>query len=188
MKKIAFIIAFATISSTAAFAVHPDGWGVGIVGRGAWGYGRGGLGGAALSLKAPAVPIFWGMALDFGGNYFGFSVTGDHHIAGGMLTDPGGPMLGWYLGLGGFVNFTTFNPTFGSWTSFSFGGRLPIGLTLQIPAGSVAFEVFAAFVPNLGFGFWFWNSRYNDYWRAQDRSRLGLVGGFGGELGVRLWL
>jgi len=67
------------LTISAAFADHPSGWGIGIMGRGGWGYGHGGLGGTALSLKAP-MPVYWGINLDMGSNYFGLGLTGDYYL------------------------------------------------------------------------------------------------------------
>jgi hypothetical protein len=185
MKKFFFagVLEFA-LTISAVFADHPDGWGIGVMGRGGWGYGHGGLGGAALSLKAP-FPVYWGINLDLGSNYFGLGLTGDYYLIDKQLADFGGPSLGWYLGIGGFLGYGTYNSSVASWTSLSLGARVPIGLSFQIPVSSISLEFFGALTPNLGFGFWFWDSKYNDYWK--DEANIRLVGGIGGELGLRIW-
>ena len=187
MKKLILCLLMISLLAIGAFADHPNGWGVGLMGRGGWGYGSGGLGGGALSLKAPMLPIYWGINVDLGSNYFGLGITGDFYLIDNTLADLGTPTLGWYLGLGGFFGFGTYSVSSASWTSLSLGARLPIGLSLQIPVSSISVEIFGALVPNLGFGFWFWDSKYDTYWKDENRGSFGIVGGIGGELGFRIW-
>ena len=187
MKKGILIFALIFIISVVAFADHPDGWGVGIMGRGGYGYGHGGLGGFAVSLKAPMLPIYWGINLDFYRNYFGIGIAGDYYLIDNNITEFGSSTLGWYFGVGGFLGYGSYSPSGASWTSLAIGARAPVGLSFQLPLDSLTLEVFGALVPNLGLGFWFWSSKHDDYWKDEDRGRVGLVGGVGGELGVRLW-
>lgn len=192
MKKLVIAVALVAILATGTvFADHPDGWGIGLMGRGGYGWGAsdgsGGssLGGGALSLKAPSLPVYWGINLDLSYRYFGAGVTGDFYLIDDNLIEQ---ILGWYLGLGGFVGFSTWGAGSDySWTSVSLGVRLPIGLSLQIPISSIGLEVFLAVVPNLGIGFWFWDSKYDQHWKDNGRKNIGVVGGIGGELGFRIW-
>ena len=111
MKKKLFLVCvlgcFLAVSSV--FADHPDGWGVGIMARGGWGFSGGGFGGFALSFKTPMLPIYFGFNMDIANNYFGFGLTGDYYLIDNKLADLGGPTLGWYLGLGGFLGFAAYN-------------------------------------------------------------------------------
>ena len=187
MKKLVLALVLTVALSVNAFAEHPDGWGVGVVGRGGWsgqsgGWGSRGLGGLAISLKAPMFPIYWGLSFDLGTNFFGMGITGDYHLIHNNIYDFDGPKIGWYLGVGGFLGFSHYSPSRSSWTSLRFGGRVPVGLSFQVPAGDISFEVFGALVPHLGLGFWFRNS---EHW--PDTSRAGIIGGIGGELGIRFW-
>jgi hypothetical protein len=197
-KRLLVVFAFTVILATgSAFADHPDGWGIGIMGRGGWGYGHGGLGGAAVSLKAPMLPVYWGINLDIGSNYFGLGLTGDYYLIDKNIANLGVPTFSWYLGAGGFLGFSMYNggswrDSYGKnynvgWTSLSFGARLPIGLSFQMPVSSISLEIFGAFVPNIGLGFWFWESNNDDYWKNENRNHIGLSGGIGGELGIRVW-
>ena len=187
MKKLILCFAMLSVLAIAAFADHPGVWGVGFMGRGGWGYGSGALGGGALSLKAPQLPIYWGINADIGKNYFGFGITGDKYFIDSFLLNLDIATLGWYLGVGGFLGFGTYDNNSASWTNISFGARLPIGLSLQIPVSTISVEIFGALVPNLGFGFWFWDSKHDDYWKDENRDHIGVVGGIGGELGLRVW-
>ena len=187
MKKIVLVLLLGVIIATGVFADHPSGWGIGVVGGGGWGYNRYGVGGLMLSIKAPNVPIFWGISVDFGTDYFGMGFTGDYYLIDSNITDFGGPNLGWYLGVGGFFGFGNYDGSYASWTSMSFGGRLPIGLSLQFPFPTITIELLVALVPNLGLGFWFWDPKYDDYWRSKDREHMGLISGIGGEFGIRFW-
>ena len=197
MRKLSIILVLLLVLSVStAFADHPAGWGVGILGRGAWSYGYDGYGGLALSLKAPMLPVFWGLNLDFGVGHFGIGVTGDFYFIDMKIADFNGPNLGWYLGVGGYFTFSSrtgghfdYNGRrrTASWTSLALGARIPIGLSFQIPISAISLEIFAALIPNLGLGFWFWDSMYDDYWKDHDRGHVGFTGGVGGELGVRVW-
>ena len=187
MKKFIMVFVMLSLLAIGAFADHPGTWGVGLMARGGWGYGSGGLGGGALSLKVPKLPIYWGINADLGSHYFGFGITGDMYLIDNNLASFDGPHLGWYLGLGGFLGFGTYHGNVADWTSLSFGARVPIGLSFQIPVSTISVEIFGALVPNLGLGFWFWDSKYDEYWKIEDRGSIGLVGGIGAELGFRIW-
>jgi len=196
-KKLALGAALAAILATGtAFAgiefgpspVHPDGWGIGILG----GFGLDGrvnLGGAALSLKAPALPIFWGINLDFWGGGWAAGVQGDFYFLGSMFDDS--ETFGWFFGLGAFANIarhyggTIHHHTYGSrtreWTRFGAGVRVPIGLTFQ-PWDF--FEVFGNLAGRFGLNYF---DNRHDWDNSRYRSfRPGI--GIGGEIGVRFWL
>ncbi|MDR3334867.1 MAG: hypothetical protein LBT13_08300 [Treponema sp.] len=163
---------------------HPDGWGIGIQG----GFGMGG-GGAALSLKIPALPIFWAVRLNFGGSsreghesHFGIGVSGDYYfIDKAILPDIG---LGWYLGAGAYIGY--WNNTWHGWggnddwsySLLQIGVEVPVGLSWMIPI-PVKLELYLQAVPNIGAQFAVAGSDYYDdgaFWFS-----------IGGNLGIRIW-
>lgn len=164
MKKIILIVmVLLLIGGVSAFAEHPDGLGIGIIGGGGYGAGGGG-GGAGLSLKLPSLPIYWAANLRINSDHFGLGVTGDYYLYDESLLSEGVLDLGWFFGVGGVVNLG-----FGDDFGFNFGVRAPIGLSLQIQP----FEVFLDIAPAIGLGI------------VPD---FGLFWDFAGELGVRIWL
>lgn len=172
MKKLIAVVLLGLLLCTAgAFADHPNGWGVGILGQygGSW-LGGGGLGGAALSLKVPSVPVFWGINLSFPSHAFGIGVTGDYYLIDQYLVQAAG--LGWFFGIGGYVGFTSY----ANWNSFGFGARLPIGLSWR-PVD--VFEIFFDFAPSLGLLF------YDSSYSGSDNVDFG--GGWQGDIGLRFW-
>ena len=179
MKKILLVLLLAAVLTTGtAFAspVHPDGLGIGVVWRGnMWGGGHWGTGhGAALSLKLPGSPIFWGIGASGGGNGFSVGVTGDRYFAGSALI----PTLGWYLGLGGFISFSTSGSGDNSAAHLGFGARLPIGLTWQ---PITIFELFANFAPSLG-------ASVRTGGSSNDGRFYFPTWGVPIEIGLRLWI
>jgi hypothetical protein len=189
MKKVVLAVLLGFVLCTAGvFAEHPDGWGIGIMGRGGYGWGAGTLGGAALSLKAPGVPVFWGINLGLYSNYFGIGVSGDYYFIDSMIAPEIG--LGWFFGVGGFFTFGSYNPSqnYYKWTYLSFGARLPIGLSWQFFNNrKIALELFGDVVPSLGLALRFWDSQYDNIQEAAGYNRIGLGGGFDIELGLRIW-
>ena len=185
-KKILLAVVLAAVLTTGkAFAnpVHPDGWGIGIVGGIGW--SNGGVGTAGLSLKAPALPIFWGIWLEGGTHWMHIGATGDYHLLGSMFFED---MLGWFFGIGGSIGFTSWEGGTvlhnerlytRSWTRFGLGVRAPIGLTFQ-PIDFL--ELFITAAPAFGVRFY---SNSHDW----DDSYSGVGFGFriGGELGLRFW-
>ena len=147
MKKFLFVLALVAIIATGtAFADHPGGLGIGIQGGGGI-YGSGG----ALSLKLPAVPVFWAIGADFYGGTSWIGVSGDVYLAEGNIVPE--IKLDYYIGVGGFVNLA-----FGDNFYIRGGARIPIGLSwhfLEI------FELYAQIVPYLGIStygsFFYWN-------------------------------
>jgi opacity protein-like surface antigen len=172
MKKILIVIALAAILATGtAFADHPQGFGIGVVGGyfGGWESGRDYTGGAALSLKLSGLPIYWAVRLNFAGsfagmfnNYFGLNVSGDYYFMDRALI---GNFLHWYLGLGAYVSMLFTDPMY-----IGVGARVPIGLSIQL---FNFLEIFAELPLTLGVtvspGFHFPD------------------GGWGASVGVRLW-
>ena len=184
MKKLVLVLVLAVIISVSAFADHPDGWGVGIMGTFGGGWSGGGIGyGAALSLKAPQLPIFWGVNLHIGSDYFGFGIIGDNYIIHSPLVQDVG--LHWYLGIGGWLNFYNYSysaPTDYSYTSFAFGARLPIGLSFQ-PISLL--EVFLDIAPSLGIAIDSEGKYGNTV--AHEGGLHFPAGGWPFAIGIRLW-
>jgi hypothetical protein len=189
MKKLfAVCIIGLTLGVTGVFAQHPGGLGIGIIGS----MGLGG-GGAAFSLKAPSLPIYWAISLKLKGgsgagqtSEFGFGVSGDYYFFDQALAPDIG--LGWYLGGGAFVGY--WSATWHSnakdagvdnWTYalLQLGGELPIGVSWMIPI-PVKLELFLQVVPNIGAQF---SVAGGDYYDGG-----GLWFDVGGNLGIRLWL
>jgi len=165
VKKLVLVFALAAILATGTlFADHPGGFGIGVQGgySGAW--GGGGFGNGALSLKLPSLPIFWAIRMDITNGYFGLGVSGDYYLIDDKLVPEIG--LNWYLGVGGALGLS-FG---GDWMGLGLAARLPIGLSWQpLPL----LEIFLQVVPSLGVsilpGFHF------------------PYGGWGGDIGIRLW-
>ena len=175
MKKFIFVMLIGLLVGTAAFADHPDGLGIGIVGGGGW--NSFGYGSAGLSLKVGGIPVFWGIYFPIMSEYVtSVGVSGDYYffdsnlIAQDMTNEEGTYKLklDWYLGLGGFV--TSFFYKGGS--AFDLGLRVPLGLSWHIIK---QLELFFGIVP--GLGFFVGGEGYGGFHFAGT-----------GELGLRLWL
>jgi hypothetical protein len=196
MKKlVAFFIIGLSLSVTAVFAEHPDGLGIGVMGN--FGYNGSALGGPAVSLKIPSVPIFWGARFGFGTHYFGLGVTGDYYFIDKTLAEE--IKLGWYLGAGGFLgmgfyNWDESNPTWKyhySYNNINLGVRVPIGLSWQ---PFKFFEVFMDVAPALGLGINIdsstretTNGVKDNNWKSEyTGARLYWDVGF--TLGARFWI
>jgi len=186
MKKLILVIALAAILATgSALADHPSGFGIGVVGQYGWGAG-GGSGGGGLSLKIPSIPIFWAVNLGLSTEHFAIGLTGDYYMIDQPLSVP---TLNWFLGLGGFFNFYTYNNTYysikTSYTSINVGARVPIGLSWQ-PISLL--ELWIDLAPSLGL---FIDS--DGKYTYQGRETTWHTGGAGFywvmplELGIRLW-
>jgi hypothetical protein len=163
MKKLLLVFALVAILATGtAFADHPDGFGIGAQFGGVSGWSNFGFGyGVALSLKIPSVPIFWTFDFNGFGGYLWMVVSGDVYLIDAQITGP----LHWYLGPGLYVDLGLGSP-FG----LGVGGRLPIGLSIQ-PIELL--EIYLQIVPSIGVHI--------------IPSPVGLGGGIGGNLGIRLW-
>jgi len=183
MKKIVIVLALAAIIATGtAFADHPNGLGIGVVGNYS-GWGFGGTGGG-LSLKIPGIPIYWAVSLGFGTNYLGFGVTGDSYFIDGRLTGP----LHWFLGLGAYFNFYSYSEKYTtieySFTWMYGGGRIPIGLSFQ-PIDLL--EIFIDIAPSLGVGIYSGYEIKSTYYNHKEDGSVGFGWGAPLEIGIRLW-
>ena len=183
MKKFLMVLALVAILATGtAFADHPDGWGVGVVGG--WGYNLDGAYG--LSLKIPSIPIYWAINLGLGSHYFGVGITGDYYVIDDALPVP---TLNWFLGVGGFFNFRSwsYKYDYGDWsyTSMNFGVRVPIGLSWQ-PIDLI--EVFLDVAPSLGLGIWGgYTEKYSGGTEKKHDGEFRFFFGLPVEIGLRLW-
>jgi len=187
MKKILLALVLATVMTAGAFAHHPEGWGVG----GGFQFGHNwdnhistryrSNTSLTLFLKAPDIPIYWGISASvfnwrFGSDQtrFGFRVTGDYFLIDNLIVPDIG--LGWFLGIGGYFSYD--RRSWGSHAHFNLldvGARFPIGLS-WIPLEFL--EVFGAFAPSLGL---YWHNR------SWTSDRTGIGGGLQFDLGVRFW-
>jgi hypothetical protein len=197
MKRIVLVIAFAAILGTGtAFADHPSGFGIGVVGNLWLGDKLVGVGGGGLSLKFPGGPIFWAINFGGGGGHyegnFGFGLTGDYYIIDKSIA----PTLHWFFGIGGFLNFYTWWNSYHnryydrrdewSWSHINFGIRLPIGLSWQ----PIKFlELWIDLAPSFGLGI---DTDSNHTYRYDGRDYghefwVGTHWGFPVEVGLRFW-
>jgi hypothetical protein len=103
-----------TSAASSSGGGHPSGWGLGLNFNGNVGSGFGA--GANIALKAPQLPIYWGIAIS---NY-GLGVTGDLYLLEGSLKADWN--LNYYLGAGGYVSLW-------NWNGFAFGVRGVAGLS-----------------------------------------------------------
>ena len=169
MKKTLFVFVLVAVLATGtAFADHPSGLGIGVQGGGNGNWGTSGYGHSnlALSLKVPSLPIFWAISASIGEKHFGTGVSGDYYLIDSNIVPSIG--LHWYLGLGVGVGLWGFNDKLGLGAS----GRLPIGLSWQPPSVKIL-EIFLQVVPNIG---------------VQVLPDFHFpYGGWGGDLGIRLW-
>jgi opacity protein-like surface antigen len=187
MKKLIVVVLLALALCTAgAFADHPKGWGLGIVGQYGdyWTEGDDNLGGAALSLKIPSVPLFLGVVLNFPEDGFGIGATGDYYLIDKTLVKEAG--LGFFFGIGGYFSFArhTYKSLLKDYAknALGLGVRAPIGLSWQ----PVKFlELFIDFAPSLGVLFYSGNYYDNILWKDEDKIDVG--GGWQGDLGLRFW-
>jgi hypothetical protein len=153
------------------------------------------LGGAALSLKAPALPVYWGLNLKIGSDYFSAGATGDFYFLDGLLIPiKGNDGFGYFIGVGGYLGFGRWRGGSYSWqgrnynygrTSLGLGARIPVGLNVVIPVSKIKFEAFLDVVPSLGLDFFFWDRDYID--RVGNRDVVGFGFNIGGEFGIRVW-
>ena len=170
MRKITLVFFLVALLSVSAFADHPSGWGVGVVGQGSFGLSGAGRGGAALSLKMPHLPIYWGIDFGLSKNYLGIGATGDLYFIDDTLARD--INLGWFFGLGAYADVYLYNGS-ESGISLGVGARTPIGVNI-FPLNFL--EIFLDLAPSLGVGF-----------GIGDRGGIGLDSGIGADFGVRFW-
>jgi hypothetical protein len=182
MKRKAFLVLVATVLSVGAFAEHPDGWGLGAglqIG-GEW-ISEGADVSINLLLKAPKIPIYWGISAPVFDWRFsdpssiGFVVTGDYYFLHKPLFSNIG--LNWFLGAGGYFGFGHYSSGSAGANKFAFGARVPVGLSFM-PRNFPEFLLSIA--PSLGYYFYTGDDLGGD--------RNGLDGDLSGYVGVRFWL
>jgi opacity protein-like surface antigen len=170
MKKLLCLVVLAAVIATGtAFAqdVHPSGFGIGALWGGA--VDNGFHHNVALSLKIPDMPVFWGISGRFSDSWSQIGVQGDVYLMGSYLVDT---LLGWFFGVGLYGNFG-FNDHA---AVIGFGGRFPVGLTIQ-PVELL--EIFFNAAPQIGGGIWV----------SGDNSGFDFPRGgfFNFEIGLRFW-
>jgi hypothetical protein len=168
MKKFIIVIALAAILATGTAFATPDGFGIGVIGGGGYGWGGfGGAFGATLSLYIPGVPVYWGVSFS-GGWGFGIGLSADFwHIIDNKPLVPD-------IGLSWFIRGGAYGKFFSSfWWGLEFGVRVPIGLSWK-PTDLI--ELFFDIVPSIGIGIW-----------PGFYMPVRFGGGIDGELGIRFW-
>jgi hypothetical protein len=141
MKKLLLILFAGLLVSAAAFADHPaDQWGIGPTGGASISIHDSGLfySNLGLSLKAPAIPVFWGIYSNLSFWVMGAGVTGDYYIIEKNIVDTEATnesgsydlKLDWFLGVGGFFDFCMWNG--GDYAYFDAGVRVPGGVSWHI--------------------------------------------------------
>ena len=138
MKKILLALVLATLMSAGAFAQRPDGWGIGIMGQYGLDWYHANHGTAVFSLKAPQLPIYWGIRISAHGDWFHIGVSGDYYLLEQPLVDD--INFGWYFGLGGYVGLGSHG--------VQLGGRLPVGIYI-LPLEEIPLEIFLEIVPTI---------------------------------------
>jgi hypothetical protein len=191
MKKIVLVLALAAVIATGtAFADHPKGFGIGVVGNySSWGFG-GTSGG--LSLKLPSIPIYWAFNFGIDPDGFGLGITGDSYIVDKNISGP----LHYFIGIGGYFTFYSYSQKYSGYLysydysyTWMYGGvRFPIGLSIQpVPL----FEIFFDIAPSVGIGIYSgYDYKYKIGTQEYKFSNPGTVGlGWGAplEVGIRLW-
>ncbi|MHC6202621.1 hypothetical protein ACYULU_05435 [Breznakiellaceae bacterium SP9] len=180
MKKLVMVCAFGLLLSQAALFAqagnHPDGWAVGL-GTGFGGdwdndYKDSGMGWQFL-LKAPQLPLFWTLDLELDSDWFAFSAIGDYYL----IDKPIGALdgLGWFFGVGGYVNFFRFDNGYADRTAIGLGVHAPVGINYQFDFG---LELLLDFAARLGLAI-----QTGDY----DDNLHFPNGGWGIDFGARYW-
>ena len=172
MRKIVLVLIMAVVISAGAFAEHPSGWGVGLVGQGGRGWGGDMGGGPALSLKAPHSPVYWGINLGIRRNLFSVSVNGDFLLLDNTINRD--LNLGWFFGLGAYAGIHNYKNDSESWIALQAGARAPVGIYF-FPVKFL--EIFFDLAPGLGLGV---------YLGAPGGIEF-PEGGIDGEFGIRFW-
>jgi len=174
MKKLVLVLALSVILAVGAFAEHPGGWGIGIMGQRHFKWaGFAGNWGGSLSLKVPQKPVFWGLSLhtEPETNYFGLSATGDYYLIDKKLKPD--INFGYYFGIGSYAGFYHFGGDKNLY-GIGAGARVPIGIYF-FPVSF--FEVFVDVAPSLGLEINIGNGSGPNF----------PAGGLGADLGVRFW-
>ena len=170
MKRFVLLLILLAVLTTGAFAGHPGGWGLGIgyQGFGRWEKGHGYGSGVTAFIKAPVVPIYWGLDFHFTKGWYKLRLSGDYYIFDKTLANS--VNFGWFLGAGGNAGFTL-APSFIIELDF----RLPTGFYIM-PSDSL--EIFLNIIPSIGIN-----------WMPQFMNSIYFPGGgWQFDIGVRFWL
>jgi len=145
--------------SVAAFADHPkDSWAIGPVNGVSIGiYDYGYYTNIGLSLKAPVVPIFWGIYANLSHWGAGAGITGDFYFIDRNIVETDATnedgtyhlKLDWFLGVGGFFDFFMWD--WGDYSFFNAGVRIPGGVSWHIVR---PLELSIGIAPGLGVTNW----------------------------------
>ncbi|MDR0909948.1 MAG: hypothetical protein LBM77_09310 [Spirochaetaceae bacterium] len=167
MKKIITVGLVALCLSTAAFAEHPNNFGIGVAGGGSYGGAFGGS--AALSFKIPDVDVFWGVNIGgFGSKTLAVGVSGDYYLLDRYFKLQSSIVdIGYFIGLGGYGTIGI-----GDIFILNAGLRAPIGVTFQFFDNLL--ELFLDVAPSIGM-------------KILPIKQFGLDWGVGFEGGLRLW-
>jgi len=166
MKKLIFAVFLFSLLAGNVFANDNDGFGIGTVFYGGYGYGPG------LLLKFPVVPLYWGISVglkeipnvgDNAEQYFRFSISFDYHFIDKNF--PNTEKFSWFLGGGIIYSHSHFEVKDG------FAGRIPIGIYFT-PVRR--FDIVLEFAPAVGL--------YTNYDSVNEFDY-----GMHGSLGIRYW-
>ncbi|GHV25314.1 hypothetical protein AGMMS4952_02770 [Spirochaetia bacterium] len=178
MKKNGLMSVFILIfAASSLFAQHhqTDTWGIGIHGRNnfSW-YKFESSGGPGISFKAPKIPIFWDLSLGLKNNWLNIGVSGDYYFLDKTFVEE--INLGWFLGIGAYFWFTNSSTSEDTWSRFSGGIRIPIGISWIFRE---KLEVFGAWIPHFGVGFWNGSDSHSGIYFPDGSLTF--------EVGVRYW-
>jgi hypothetical protein len=203
MKRVVLVLALAAIiAAGTAFADHPEGFGIGVVGSyGGFSSDFSGIG-YGLSLKIPGVPVFWGFNAGFGSDtfsvgdsYFSIGITGDFYVVDQVLSGP----LHYFIGVGGLFKYLSYSYQYTGYSySYSYdyswifaGARAPIGISFQpVPLLEFFIDV-GLFVGVAIYSGYDYETQYAGYPSLNQKYSYPGTIGFGWdapvEIGLRLW-
>jgi hypothetical protein len=189
MKKLILVLLIGLLVSTATFADH-DGFGIGVILGGGGGFHEGGAFYPGVSLKIPALPVFWGIYTSIGWKNIGLNITGDYYFfdknlfSNNIDNDDGTYkfILDWYFGLGGVFSLNFWNEKYNwwgkrGWEGIGMGLRVPIGLSWHVIK---QFEIAVGLAPVLGLYIG------QDYWT--DATYAAFWWDINAELVFRFWI
>jgi hypothetical protein len=163
MKKFVFICFLVFSLAAGAFADDHDGFGLGTVFYGGYGYGPG------LLLKTPVLPLYWGVHVSLDAiddeqsdPYFAVTLSGDYHFLDKTFVNT--EKFGWFLGGGIIFSHSHHDGKNG------FAGRIPVGISF---APVKQFDFVFELAPAVGFFAW--------------DSKMELDYGMSGLFGIRYW-
>lgn len=184
MKKALLVLIFIAVLATGSvFADHPDGWGLGVMGRYAFGYYN--YPSVAFALKVPVLPVYWGIGFGIDKDWFDIDISGDYYFIDKKMVPA--INLNWFIGAGVYASFysNTYRNNNGKNTGYSFGlgGRIPVGLSWQpIPL----LEVFLNLTPSIGFHIYS-EVKINNFVAREGYVKFPVLG-CPLETGVRFWI